>query len=174
MKRRGIFKPLQLIVSGLDEQLVCFERSCSRMAQLKLTPAYLEQIERDRPKLVARVPWDTNLEVATLLQYADRVPELFEHFTNIQFLTDRLPVQFEVGDEAFQSHLIELLKRSNTKGLKNSTMNLTQHFYDQLACVESIKYLTIDNCDIEHFDFNCFLNLKALTRLFICFKTISI
>lgn len=180
LNREGLHRPLQLVVSGFNDQLVsCEKKGRYESDPTMLTPAYLEQIEKNRSEFIGPFLLAAAIEIGPLLRYADKIPEFFEHFPKIHSIEEYdylnpTPVEFEVRDEAFQSRLIDVIKKSNTQGVTIHRMNLAQKFYFQLARIESIKSLSIRNYNIKNFDYNCFLQFKALTILFAGFSTVSI
>lgn len=129
-------------VSGSKEELVSCKLSSSNFSMvLELTQAYLELVKSNGSKFSGCAPWKTKLQLATLVRHADGKisNEFFVHFPKLHTISHG--ELFQLG-EPFQlenteaSHLIELLKRSNTTRLQLFSMNLTQEFYDQLTCVD--------------------------------------
>lgn len=167
---------LELIVSGFSEELVSCERN-NYPGNLWLTPAYLEQIKRNRPKFVGVAPWYACLDIETLLRHPDRVPnELFKHFPNLDYThwipADRLPSRLEdLGIS--ESRLIETIQISNPQRLDIKVPELTQGFYNQLGRLESVKVLNL-RIDLKIFDFDCLLNLKNLVIVGIQYETFPI
>ena len=178
LSRGGLDRPLQIVVSGFEDQLVSCVKKRLGSEEIELTPAYLEQAERNHSDFIGTALWEATIEIDSLLKYADKIPSLFERYPNVSSIIETdyfnaAPVELKVRDEAFQSRLLELFKKSRTQSVTIHRMNLSQRFYFQLAAIESIKSLDIRNYNAKTFDLNCFLECKALKVLWIGFPTIS-
>ena len=158
---------LELIVSGFREELVSCERDNSC---LSVTIAYLQQMERNRTKLVGPAPWCASIDIEIFIRRPDLIPDkLFGHFTNSDY-THRVPhdqPHRRLEDQGTsESRLIEILQKSNPTKLELHGLILTQWFFDQIARLESIKHLILE-ISLENFNFHCLLSLKNLQVLHI-------
>ena len=164
-------KDLELIVSGFKvsglEKGDLFSCTIS-LGTLELSQEYLELVKRNCSNFFGCAPWKTKLELATFVQHAGGgIPDdFFVHFPKLNCIFNLEP--FQLGNSGV-SHLIELLKRSNTTTFKLQlfSMNLTQEFYDNLVRVESMRKLIINFPQHLNFSFDCLLNLKNLKLLWI-------
>lgn len=164
---------LQLVVSGFEglKKLVSCERGEHNDYQ-RLTTGYLKQIERYRSNFVGCSAWRAKLEVNTLLQNLDRIPnELFEHFPGVDLI-----------DPPFEQHAPDTLQENATRLMEIIKMSNTRYwcfrqdiqFLHQLARVESLKHLGIRAKRIKNFEFSCLFNLKNLQTILIGAESIPV
>ena len=161
---------LELIVSGFREELISCERDRSC---LNVTTAYLQQMERNRTKLVGPAPWCASLDIDTFIRHPDRfTDELFEHFPNVIYthgysirrLMYNQPHNRTEDQGTFESRLIEILQKIKPRELELIGLDLTERFFDQIASLESIKRLTLE-ISLKNFNFHCLLSLRNLEFL---------
>ena len=193
-ERKGLNRPLELIVSGLKEELVIGVSNEFQATSLRLTSHYLEMIERNSFKFVGPGPWQFETEIGTLVKYWERVlskffngchfhVEPFRHYTLYYLREKGVPL----------TRVIELLRRSHSQSLTLEVrqlppsfyvnrVDLPVEFYHQIASLESLTNLSVEIRfdefskinQLKNFDFDCFRKLKNLQILRIHSKSIPL
>lgn len=117
---------------------------------------------------MGRVPWDWDLKIPTLFEYANSIPRGFLDKFKISGIVLYYPRDRSRLTETEQSSLIEFIKRSEPEYLDISGLNLSREFYEQISNVQSIEGLTIGysfESYLEALELEHLLRLKNLCKL---------
>ena len=160
---------LEIIVSGFKERPVIFDHGpflpANGSRHYQLTPAFLEHVAQN--DFVGRVPLRSNMSPLTLLKYGPSIPRDFFDRLAIDHITIdsyRERDQSKLTKKE-QSNLIELIKQIQPEALRLPYFNVDCEFYEQISCVQSIKYLVTRNVrkpGSEKVEFDHFKKLRNL------------
>ena len=157
---------LQIVASGFDGETVAGELIGIQEeffcrperfggSHLELSGSYLKNAERNQWNLVGSIPWNFQVEYATLLPFVSRIPkDFFSKLRISQFNLTEFPLNVSEIDQAT---LVELMERSQPSFLKLN-FKLSQDTFERIGRIQSIKSLFVRLNE----KLDCLLSLRNL------------